>query len=1051
MSGSLRAAVSAAVLLIASANAFAQQPAPAKDSKELCIVEKSVTHIKLAEDGSDDSRLESAIRITSQAGVQQYGLLRLSYAKATTALEVSYVRVRKADGSVIETSLDTIDDMPAEITRQAPEYSDLREKHIAVKGLAVGDLLELAYTLHSKPLVPGQFSFVADFDRSEISKSIVIEFEAPASLPLKVRSEKLKPQIKEAEGRRIYTWSYDVKAPQKVAAEPIAAPPDVIISTFKSWDEVGQWWSKLASESATPAPEIATKARVLTADAKTNEAKARALYNYVSSNFRYIGIGFGIGRYQPHPALDVFQNGYGDCKDKYALLAAMLKSQGIASYPALLNVERNIDPEVPSIAQFDHVILVAVVDGKEVWLDPTQEVAPFRHLAYPERDRFALVMRDKATLEKSPNAVPFPSKYEFTADAELNSKGVLKGHMTGTVSGSLAVIYRSAFRSVPQSKWQELAQGISYRQGFGGTVSNVEVTGLDDLDQPVKVTYDYERSDYSDWEQRRISPPFPATGLARRDDLRDPNEPLPQQIFLGEPYEMTFRAKVKLPSEFQAIPPKDTLESTDFIEFSNSMTVDKGVLQAQRYVRVKQAVLPQARRSEFTKLERAVYDAESNMVSLVSANGPGIVDNGDAAENANLFEQARGEMLSRRFDTAESALHQLLLRDPKYPQAHAMLGTIYLMQNSREKVAEEFNKEFQANPKLLDAYRMYASMLNSQRNYKEARDVWAKCVKNIPQAADAWQSLAELDSQLGDSRNAVTEMQRAVELNPDSTRTNLAYARLLVKNGEKEKGFGMMIKAADEDPKEDFLNTTAYEMADSSYELEKAEAYATKAVAAIESQTSHIQLANITSFDLRRMSTLTSYWDTMGWVYFRQGKYDAAEKYLRAAFELTPDAVIGAHLGQAYDKLGKTDRAMETYTLAKSLIGRRGAPDPELANLLDKATRGRTTSKFSSSDRLQSMRSIKLTLAPPRPETGEFYFLFGSTGKIEDVHFITGDKRLDTPAAIAKIKLGKFHTIPLPGSPDAKVVRRGSVFCAGTNSPCDLVLFEVRDVMSATN
>src|SRR2546426_4263079 len=50
----------------------------------------------------------------------------------------------------------------------------------------------------------------------------------------------------------------------------------------------------------------------------------------------------------------------------------------------LINSARKIDPEMPSPAQFDHVITTVPSgkDGKElIWLDSTTEVAPFRLLA----------------------------------------------------------------------------------------------------------------------------------------------------------------------------------------------------------------------------------------------------------------------------------------------------------------------------------------------------------------------------------------------------------------------------------------------------------------------------------------------------------------------------------------------------------------------------------------------------------------------------------------------------------------------------------------------
>ena len=49
-------------------------------------------------------------------------------------------------------------------------------------------------------------------------------------------------------------------------------------------------------------------------------AKIRALYSLVATRYRYIGIAFGIGRYQSHSAAEVLEKQYGDCKDKHTLL-----------------------------------------------------------------------------------------------------------------------------------------------------------------------------------------------------------------------------------------------------------------------------------------------------------------------------------------------------------------------------------------------------------------------------------------------------------------------------------------------------------------------------------------------------------------------------------------------------------------------------------------------------------------------------------------------------------------------------------------------------------
>jgi hypothetical protein len=82
------------------------------------------------------------VHIQSQARVQAYGVLRFPFASATSTLDAVHVRVTKPDKALAQTPLDSILEMPSEITREAPFYSDIKEKQIPVKGLEVGDVLE---------------------------------------------------------------------------------------------------------------------------------------------------------------------------------------------------------------------------------------------------------------------------------------------------------------------------------------------------------------------------------------------------------------------------------------------------------------------------------------------------------------------------------------------------------------------------------------------------------------------------------------------------------------------------------------------------------------------------------------------------------------------------------------------------------------------------------------------------------------------------------------------------------------------------------------------
>ena len=269
-------------------------------------------------------------------------------------------------------------------------------------------------------------------------------------------------------------------------------PADVQISTFQSWAEVGQWYGSLQQERVKPTPEILAKAAELTKGASDDNAKIRAIYKYVSTEFHYIGIAFGIGRYQPHAAAEVLANQYGDCKDKQTLLSSLLDAVGIKAYPALISSSHEIDPDVPSPGQFDHVIGMVLQPNGAVWLDTTPEVAPYAYLLSPLRGKQALVIpEDKPpTLTVTPADPPSKASQTFKIEAKLSDTGTLEGKVERTVQGDDSeVLLRMAFRRVPMPQWKDLIQQISYGSGFAGDVSEVTASSPEKTDEPFHFSY----------------------------------------------------------------------------------------------------------------------------------------------------------------------------------------------------------------------------------------------------------------------------------------------------------------------------------------------------------------------------------------------------------------------------------------------------------------------------------------------------------------------------------------------------------------------------------
>src|SRR5260370_38705367 len=181
------------------------------------------------------------------------GLLVFSYNLTAETLDVLYVRSRKPDGHVMTTPPADVQDLDSEITRNAPMYTDQREKHIAVKSLSVGDALEydIRWTIFH-PVAPGHFWFSDNFLREGIVQNEQTEINVPAGPAASLSSPSLAPISKDDGARRIYTfhWSHlehdppDEEADWEKALLP-AKSPDIQLTSFGSWDDVGKWFLAL--------------------------------------------------------------------------------------------------------------------------------------------------------------------------------------------------------------------------------------------------------------------------------------------------------------------------------------------------------------------------------------------------------------------------------------------------------------------------------------------------------------------------------------------------------------------------------------------------------------------------------------------------------------------------------------------------------------------------------------------------------------------------------------------------------------------------------------
>jgi hypothetical protein len=111
------------------------------------------------------------------------------------------------------------------------------------------------------------------------------------------------------------------------------------------------------------------------------------------------------------------------------LFSAMLRAEGIQSYPVLIDSARKLDVDVPSPAQFDHVITAARLGTGTglTWLDTTPEVTPFGLILYQLRNKEAVVASEDSEggLQRTPADSPIKTFMRFTLDGKFSEFGAL--------------------------------------------------------------------------------------------------------------------------------------------------------------------------------------------------------------------------------------------------------------------------------------------------------------------------------------------------------------------------------------------------------------------------------------------------------------------------------------------------------------------------------------------------------------------------------------------------------------------------------------------------
>jgi len=1012
-------------------------------------MEHYIESFRFENDGTGREQIDARIKINSDSGVQALGQLKVGYSALSDKLEVVYVRVTKPDGTVITAQESAVQDLTIP---DAPVYTDYHQKHISVPSLRPGDVLEYQFVRTIvNPLTPGQFSTSYDFKDRGIVLDEQIEINVPKSRQIKLKSEPgVEPKITEDGDRRIYRWKHSHLENEDDTSQKKKRPmrrhdedevPSVQLTTFESWQQLGDWYASLEKDRRQPNDAIKAKADELVQGKTTDTEKVKALYDFVSRDFRYVSLSLGLGRYQPHAASEVLANGYGDCKDKNTLLAALLAAQGFESTSVLIGSQHKLDPDIPSPSQFDHVITRVPVDGQEIWLDSTNGVAPFRMLAFPLRDKQALAMPpgDTPGLVRTPANPPFESFDRSRIDGALNDTGKLTAHFNAAARGDSELALRFAMRQIPNNKWKNVFEMMLSRSPMkGGEITNLKVGDPTDTNKPMEIDFDVAVSNYFDWSAPDPKLSLPVLGLTLPTDIDDDSKN-PRPIKLGATTEASAEIKITIPPKYGARLPIGVDVKRDYAEYHSGYKFENGQLTATRKLQTLLTQIPYERREEYAAFRRTVEADQAQSVTLDNKS-PGTAGLGANQSPDDLYDSAVQAANNNNFALAIELFQRVAKADPKHKGLWNYLGHAYLASHQYDQAEDAFKKQIEINPYDEFAYNNLGLVYEAMQHYDEAIAQFQKQIEINPLDPYAHSSLGLLYSKLKRWNDAVPELEKAVSLQDKNPLVHISLGQAYVASGQTEKGMASFDRAVALSASPVVWNNIAYSLAEQNVQLDRASQYSDAAINAIETQLRDVNLDNLRLQDIAIANLLYNVWDTKGWVEFQRGNLDVAEQYIRAAWEATGSGNIGEHLGQLYEKRGKKEEAIHYYVL--SLIGQ-SPSDQARPRLAELGVTGDLDSRIETGRaEMLALRTRKLDASGTG--TGDFFALV-SPVKNEQIKFVSGDTAIrDLAYSVKSTDLG----IKFPDPSSVRALRRATAKC-GTAPPPSITKGKTADKKGA--
>lgn len=304
-----------------------------------------------------------------------------------------------------------------------------------------------------------------------------------------------------------------------------------------------------------------------------------------------------------------------------------------------------------------------------------------------------------------------------------------------------------------------------------------------------------------------------------------------------------------------------------------------------------------------------LYARQKNYTKALELYGK--IPKGSTLYPRAIEQRARALQAAGRAPEAITLLVSYLKEEPDEDDVRSTLVAVYSSAKMHTEALAAAEELLKRNPTDPDIIGQRAYVLHDMKRDDEAIAALKKAIQEQPGQIRLYEALTAIYGENNRPLEAIEVLKEALSVQPDSEVLRFSLGSYYDQLKMHDEAVAQMFKILELNKNSaDAMNFLGYTWAELGIRLPEAETYIKRALE-LDPNSGYIT-------------------DSLGWVYYKDGRYAEAVKLLERAVALTSnEPVIVDHLGDAYLKVGEKEKAFQAYRRAVREIEADERANPE--------------------------------------------------------------------------------------------------------------------------